>query len=873
MSRLPFRRPPPSPVSRRGTLRAPGADLRKLPVALDLSGISVAEGLRAAVASGAVLVLNIWVQSPALLFIAFAANLACFCDVGGALRDRVPSLLFFTVAAAVLWSGLGLLHGAGLPLLLPATGVVVFCNAMARVWGVRAMAVGNVLTVVLALAVDRALPPAEAGMLFVAFLVGGAWAVLLTVFIWRIHPERAGSRMVAANWRLLALFARDLGDVLRAEGHGLADFEAHARAHRRALRDALEETRAALLAAARPSGLAGTVVARNILAVEDQDRIFGALIALSDMLEHAEGTAVERAAGQMLRRLRPMLDLAGRPGAPRARGHEPALARLTEAAAGHPALADIAAVLADRLRIAARLKAEDAGTLPAVPAAQRGPVLDAWIAPVRANLTWSSAILRHAVRAAVLTMAAVAISLTWWSVYSHWLTITVALTMQPYFAATWQRALERVGGTVLGALIGGLLAFFPQTALVDSLLMVPLSVIGFSVRQVSYGAYVACLTPLVVILFDVAEPGHAEWLIATMRTLYTVGGGMVAVAACCLLWPSWEPDRTAQGLRDALKAHARYAGAVFARPGGGRDGVRRRGRAPRRRRRQQQPRSLAVARPAGARPRPAAAPGDDHGGRRRAAAARRRPDRAAARHPRRRGAGGGGLGGLEPLGAGGARPPGGVRPRPRRLAAAGAALRPAGAHRPGGRGAGRRGGGARRRRRGRPRPGRRNRRRRRSLRPRDLDGSCAMRVTTFERRAGGSGRAVLRLGPAAGPRGRLLPGVGAAGAGPGRDPAAARHPGPERRRRRGLPAGRAVPAQARRRPRLRVHRHQRAARPAVHGELPPGRDGGLHRRGRQRRPELQLHQGLTPASPVDDGLSENLGPGAVPFTMPQPWRS
>ena len=568
MSRLPLRLPTSSPVSRRGTLRAPGADLRKLPVALDLSGINVAEGLRAAVASGAVLVLNIWVQSPALLFIAFAANLACFCDVGGALRDRVPSLLFFTVTAAALWSGLGLLHGFGLPLLLPVTGIVVFCNAMARVWGARAMAVGNVLTVVLALAVDRALPPAEAGLLFVAFLVGGAWAVLLTVGIWRIHPERAGSRMVAANWRLLALFARDLGDVLRAQGRdgcqGLAGFEAHARAHRRALRDALEETRAVLLAVARPSGLAGTVVARNILAVEDQDRIFGALIALSDMLEYAEGDALARAAGQMLRRLRPMLDLAGRPGTPRARGVEAALARMTATAEGHPALADIAAVLADRLRIAARIKAENAGTLPAEPVARGGSGLDAWMAPVRANLSPSSAILRHAVRASVLTMAAVAISLTWWSVYSHWLTITVALTMQPYFAATWQRALERVGGTVLGAAIGGLLAFFPQTPLVDSLLMVPLSVIGFSVRQVSYGAYVACLTPLVVILFDVAEPGHAEWLIATMRTLYTVGGGIVAVAACCLLWPSWEPDRTAQGLRDALKAHARYAAAVFA---------------------------------------------------------------------------------------------------------------------------------------------------------------------------------------------------------------------------------------------------------------------------------------------------------------------
>lgn len=544
-----------------------------MPVGLDLSGINVAEGLRAAVASGAVLVANIWVQSPALLFVAFAANLTCFCDIGGALRERVPALLTFTVLAATLWSGLGMLHGYGLPLLLPITGLVVFCNSMARVWGARTQAVGNILTVVLALAVDRAIPPAEAGTLFVSFIVGGAWAVLMTIGIWRIHPERAGSRMVAVNWRLLALFARDLGKVLGA-GRGacepvglLPEFEAHARAHRRGLRDALEETRGALLATARLQGLAGSVVARNMLAVEDQDRIFGALIALSDMLEYAEGESIRAAAVRMLRRLRPLLDLAGRADALRQRDIESSLRRLAAAAAGHPALVDIAAVLADRLRIAYRLRAEEAGEQPRDPAPPR-PGLDAWMAPLRANLTWSSAILRHAVRASVLTVAAVAISLTWWSVYSHWLTITVALTMQPYFAATWQRALERIGGTVLGALIGGALAFFPQTALVDSLLMVPLSVIGFSVRQVSYGAYVACLTPLVVILFDVAEPGHAEWLIATMRTLYTIGGGIVAVLACMVLWPSWEPDRTAQGLREALRTHAVFAAAVFARGSG-----------------------------------------------------------------------------------------------------------------------------------------------------------------------------------------------------------------------------------------------------------------------------------------------------------------
>ncbi len=170
--------------------------------------------LRAAVASGAVLVVNIWLQSPALLFAAFAANLTCFCDTGGALRDRIPALVGFTLIGAALWSGFGLLHDFGLPILLPAAALVIFCNSMARVWGVRAQAVGNVMTVVLALAVDRPLTLPEAGVLFVSFIAGGAWAILLTIGIWRIYPDRAVTRLVAANWRLLALFSRDLVPLL-----------------------------------------------------------------------------------------------------------------------------------------------------------------------------------------------------------------------------------------------------------------------------------------------------------------------------------------------------------------------------------------------------------------------------------------------------------------------------------------------------------------------------------------------------------------------------------------------------------------------------------------------------------------------------------
>lgn len=549
---------------RRGTLRDPGPDLHRLPVGLDFTGISIAEGLRAAVATGVVLLVNnAWIGSPALTLAAFAATLTCFCDSGGPVRSRIPALLSFTALGALLWSLVGLAHAAGLVVLVLITLFIVFCNSMARVWGQRAQAVGNVLSVVLGLAVDRPLQPAQAGLLALCFLGGGLWATLLTIGIWRINPNRPARRLLVGDWRFLAALVRDLTGLVERESVSPLEWEAHARAHRRAVRDALEETRGMLGATLRAPGPLSPEAARLLLGLETAERVFGALIALSDVLEARSEPPLRVPARRLLRRLRPLLQLLGQERVERLERLERVLASMAADAAADPALEGIAAVLIDRLRVAFRLKSE--ATDPAFAdhgLGERSPEARLW-QPLRRNLTWDSAILRHAVRAALLTGAAVAVALLWWSPYAHWLTITVALTMQPYFAATWQRALERIGGTLLGAVIGGAIAFVPQSPINTALLLVPLCILGFSVRQVSYGAYIACLTPLTVVLFDVAEPGHSEWVIAGMRALYTVGGGVAAVLGSMWLWPSWEQARTKLELRAALKAHAAFATALF----------------------------------------------------------------------------------------------------------------------------------------------------------------------------------------------------------------------------------------------------------------------------------------------------------------------
>jgi uncharacterized membrane protein YccC len=228
-----------------------------------------------------------------------------------------------------------------------------------------------------------------------------------------------------------------------------------------------------------------------------------------------------------------------------------------------PALAGVTGSILDRLRIAALL------TTPAGLRPEAGqPSLDTWrdrvSTPLRANLAWSSAPFRHAFRAAVVAGPALVITLSSGNVYAHWLTITLVLTLQPFFALTWQRAVERIIGTVVGGMAAAAISLAVHTPLATAAVLFPLAVMAFAVRYVSFGLFMACMTPLVVLLSELGRPGESELVIAGIRALYTVMGGTLAVFGCAVLWPSWEPDRVALELRAALDAHAAYADTELA---------------------------------------------------------------------------------------------------------------------------------------------------------------------------------------------------------------------------------------------------------------------------------------------------------------------
>jgi uncharacterized membrane protein YccC len=191
------------------------------------------------------------------------------------------------------------------------------------------------------------------------------------------------------------------------------------------------------------------------------------------------------------------------------------------------------------------------------------PLWQQVIRPLRANLTWKSPALRHSLRTAVTAAPALAFTMIWFTPYDHWLTITIVATMQPYYSLTYTRAVERIVGTAAGGIVAALVGLVCTSPLAIAAAMFPLAMFALAVRAVSFGLFMAALTPLIVLLVETGAPDTGEWRIAYTRAALTAIGGIVAVGAGLLLWPSRERELVAAEVRNAIAAHAGYAEADF----------------------------------------------------------------------------------------------------------------------------------------------------------------------------------------------------------------------------------------------------------------------------------------------------------------------
>ena len=178
----------------------------------------------------------------------------------------------------------------------------------------------------------------------------------------------------------------------------------------------------------------------------------------------------------------------------------------------------------------------------------------------------ASVVLHHALRIAIVTAIAVAVTGLLHLNHGYWVTLTVVVILQPFAAMTRQKALQRVIGTILGGVVAaGLSAFFHEGIAVLVLIAI-FTMLCVALLPLNYGAYAVFGTPAFVLL---AESSVGDWHLAGLRIVNTLIGGALALCGSQFLWPGEERNRLPELVAAAIRANADFLKKAIAFVGSG----------------------------------------------------------------------------------------------------------------------------------------------------------------------------------------------------------------------------------------------------------------------------------------------------------------
>jgi uncharacterized membrane protein YccC len=458
-----------------------------------------AAGLRAAIATVGPLVAGSLLGWPDAAWMGLAGFNVALGDKGGSLRTRLGAMLpaAFFGAIAVSTGAIAGRH--------PISAVVVFAlfaiaAGVARSYGQAAIGIGVLSVATLVVSMEQPAPTFAAAMQRgLAVLAGAAFAIALSLLLGRFRLYRPARLAVARVYRDLAALANGGSAPTLA-----TDIDA--------ARRTLTQLRRGLQGES-PRG------ERLLLLLESGDR----MATLIDPGQHRECAPLLLAIADAVE-------------------HERSAASLENRATG--SLRDPLTSALNALR-----ELEKGGD--ADPS--RVPFRAQYVDPIRGVLTPQSAVLRHALRVAVAGGIAAAFTRSLHIERGYWLTLTVVVVLQPYTSSTLQRGLQRVSGTIAGAIVAALLLSIVHTPTQMMLVVFIGAAFTVALLPVNYGLFSFVLTPTFILLAEVhAVDRHLVWL----RLSNTLLGALLAWLAAWLLWPASERGRVRDDLAAALHALA-----------------------------------------------------------------------------------------------------------------------------------------------------------------------------------------------------------------------------------------------------------------------------------------------------------------------------
>jgi uncharacterized membrane protein YccC len=176
------------------------------------------------------------------------------------------------------------------------------------------------------------------------------------------------------------------------------------------------------------------------------------------------------------------------------------------------------------------------------------------IAEIRSSISLRSSTFRHALRLSLATAVGGILASLVHIVRGYWIPMTVVIVLKPNFGGTVRRSIQRVTGTVPGALLAACIMLdLPEPWLLWAVLPV-LAFSTFASRNYNYTLFSFSLTAMVLLMLDIAHPITPA--ASFLRVLHTIIGSILALSAGYLLFPTWESRQLPNRIAEALKQEA-----------------------------------------------------------------------------------------------------------------------------------------------------------------------------------------------------------------------------------------------------------------------------------------------------------------------------
>lgn len=527
-------------------------------LAIEPGHLAVLAGVRGAIATVLPLVLGAWLGLPNVGWTALGSFTACLADSGGSYRSRAST---YGALAVVLVVGIVAGSVASATAASAIVGMFLWC-VVTQMLRVYPSAFGNVtVTATVAFAVAVTAPYAGVGDAVVRAAYAAAGVLLAMVLALGSAPIRfyRPARLATARcYRLLAARCAALSAAVVTDAVPEALRALHA--ENPVLRNAINDARAVLGATrTRREGESqrGELL---VMLTEAADQIYATTLAVLDVVEaHGVQSATDAHAafGVLASGLERIAVLVESERAPTGAVAIPSIAP--------PPHTELGALVA-RCDTFVHAAAEGAAALGSAPSGVAlgwlwphvSPSRQTLIEPLRANLTFDSVVLRHALRLGVVGAVGAAFVTLAHVPYGEWVLIAIAIVLQPYSGATTVKGVQRLLGTACGGAIAAVVGSAFQAPAFIFVAIFALAGISVALYPLSYAAYAAFMTPTFVLLAEL----HAQtWHLALMRFANNLIGALLALLGALVLWPSRERPRVA--LAGALHAVSEYLAEVL----------------------------------------------------------------------------------------------------------------------------------------------------------------------------------------------------------------------------------------------------------------------------------------------------------------------